>query len=468
MPKQRRVGNTRLATLWSPSARPDALMLRYTVSDDRLWDARLLRWDILGSLGHVEGLRRSGLVSARAARRLTAGLRAALVVHARGRLTITAAHEDAHSSVEDWLTRRLGDLGARLHTGRSRNDQIACDLRLYLKATLLARHAEALNLADVLLDFARRHRDALWPGYTHQRRAMPSSAGLWAAALAEGVLVSAETLPAVWARVDRSPLGSAAGYGAPLRLRREAAMRALGFGGLDQVVASTQLSRGKLEAAVLFWCVDLSHDLGRLAADVILLSAEEFGLLTIPPALSTGSSIMPQKRNPDLFELTRARAASLEGDLAAVLALKAKLTGGYHRDFQLLKEPLFRGLDRTGEMLAMLIHAVPQLGVDRERGRAALRGEALLTDEVMRRVDAGTPFRLAYREVVAEHRAGVRFAEPPLRELLRRRRSTGGLGNLALPKLRARVRAARAWNRRELARFGAAMSRLAGRRVGAR
>jgi argininosuccinate lyase len=438
-------------------------MLAYTVGEDRVWDARLLRWDVLGSLGHAEGLRASRLLSESEYAGIRSGLRAALRAVDRGELAIGPQHEDAHSAVELWLTRRRRDAGERLHTARSRNDQIACDLRLFLKDELLRLHGATLELADALLAFARQHRSALWPGYTHQRRAMPSSGGLWAAGYAEGLLDTAESLPALWARVDRSPLGSAAGYGAPLPLKREAAARALGFGGLDQVVTSVQNGRGKLEAAVLFWCAQVGHDVSRLAADAIVYSAEEFGWLVLPAELATGSSIMPHKRNPDLFELTRARAAAVDGDLAAMLQLKGKLAGGYHRDFQLLKEPLFRGLDRTGEMLAMVASAVPRLGVDRARGAAALQGGALATDEVMRRVEAGEPFRAAYRAVAAELKRGATFPAPSQRDLVARRRSIGGLGNLGLGALASRSSAARRWAARERRRFDAAMRRLAGR-----
>jgi argininosuccinate lyase len=460
MPKR----SHRPATLWSQAGTPDALMMAYTVGDDRTWDTRLLRWDVLGSLGHIEGLRASGLLSSRDHASLRRGLRQTLAAVQSGRLVIGPEHEDAHSAVEDWLTRRLGSAGARVHTGRSRNDQITVDLRLYLKDALLQLQGQVLALSDGLLAFAARYPRVLWPGYTHQRRAMPSSAALWAAGLAEGLLTSAEALPSLWARVDRSPLGSAAGYGVPLPLNREATMRALGFSALDQVVTVVQNSRGKLEAAALAWCADLGHDLSRLASDVILLSAEEFGFLVLPPDLATGSSIMPHKRNPDLFELTRARAAAVEGDLAAMLFLKGKLTGGYHRDFQLLKEPLFRGLDRTGEMLAMMAHALPRLGVDETKGRAALRGEALATDEVMRRVEGGVPFRQAYRAVAEELKQGVIFPTPTVADLVRRRRSTGNLGNIGLAALRGRVRAGRQWHRKERTRFDRAMGRLGGRR----
>jgi argininosuccinate lyase len=302
----------------------------------------------------------------------------------------------------------------------------------------------------------------LWPGYTHQRRAMPSSVGLWAGAYAEGLLDTVESLGDLWGRIDRSPLGSAAGYGVPLPLRREIVAKALGFGGLDRNVATVQGGRGKLEAAALFWCVQLGHDLGRLAQDVILYSAEEYGYLVLPEELVTGSSIMPHKRNPDLFELTRGRAAALEGDLAAVLHLRAKLTSGYHRDFQLLKEPLMRGLDRAEAILTATAEALPRVRVDRERCAAVMAGGTLATDEVMRRVEAGTPFRAAYREVAAAIRRGEAFAPPPLSRLVARRRSTGGLGDLGLSEAAARVRRARRWGRREQARFAIAMQRLVG------
>ena len=449
------------ATLWGGAA-ADPHLLALTAAEDRPWDARLLAWDILGSLGHVEGLRASGLLSARDHGRLRGGLRQALAAAAAGRLRLAPGHEDVHTAVEDWLTRRYPGLGERLHTGRSRNDQVALDLRLYLKDRLLRLHGRTLAAAEALLGLARRHSRVLWPGYTHQRRAMPSSVGLWAGAYAEALLDTAEALDAVWRQVDRSPLGSAAGYGVPLPLRREAAAAALGFGGLDRNVATVQGGRGKLEAAALFWCTQVGHDLGRLAQDVILYSAEEFGYLVLPAELATGSSIMPHKRNPDLFELTRGRAAALEGDLLAVLQIKGRLSSGYHRDFQLLKEPLMRGLDRAELMLDAMAGAVPLLRVDAGRAAAALAGGALATDEVMRRVEEGRPFRLAYREVKDALAQGERFAAPSPARLVARRRSTGGLGDLGLAEIRARLRRAAGWNARERRRFERALRRLAG------
>jgi argininosuccinate lyase len=449
-------------SLWGSGTGLDQRLLDLTAADDRPWDSRLLPWDILGSLGHIEGLRASGLLSARDHARLRQGLRRALVAAEQGGLALGAEHEDVHTAVEQWLTRRLPGLGERLHTGRSRNDQIACDLRLYLKDRILGLHTGALDLVEALLAFARAHQRVLWPGYTHQRRAMASSVGLWAGAYVEGLLDTIESLPELWTRVDRSPLGTAAGYGVPLPLRREAAAKALGFAGLDRNVATVQGGRGKLEAAVLFWCSQLGHELGRLAQDVILYSSEEFGYLALPAELATGSSIMPQKRNPDLFELTRGRAAALDGDLSAILQLKSKLSSGYHRDFQLLKEPLMRGLDRTESMLASMSAAVPLVAVNRERCAAALAGDALATDEVMRRVEEGSAFRVAYREVAAALRRGEAAASPSSTRIVARRRSTGGLGDLGLSAAATRSRKARRWNRQERGRFDRAMTTLAG------
>ncbi|MGE3614681.1 MAG: argininosuccinate lyase [Gemmatimonadales bacterium] len=451
-----------MKTLWSQATAPDELMLAYTVGEDRHWDTFLLEWDILGSIGHVEGLHASRLVSGRDRDRIRAGLRAALKAVRAGKLVIGPEHEDAHSAVETWLTARLGAAGERLHTGRSRNDQIACDLRLYLKHELLGLREMTLELAAALLLFADRHRRSLWPGYTHLRAAMPSSAGLWAAALAEGLIDTAESLDAVWRQVDRSPLGSGAGYGVPLPIKREAAARALGFGALEPSLAQVQNGRGKLEGAALFWCVQLGHDLSRLATDVILYSGDEFGLLSLPAEFATGSSIMPHKRNPDVFELTRARAAALEGDLAAVLAIRAKLTGGYHRDFQLLKEPLIRGVRRTAEMLAMMVAVVPKLAVHRERGLALLEGGVMATDRVMRLVEDGVPFRKAYRLVAAALKRGEAIPRQTPAEMMARRTSQGGLGNLGLAEARARLRTLQSRQRTEAARYQRVLARLAG------
>jgi argininosuccinate lyase len=447
-------------TLWGDGGPIDKQMLVYTVADDREVDARLIRWDILGSLGHVQGLPiRPGEL-----REWTRALRAALAAADARRLTIGDEHEDVHSAVEFWLTKRFGDVGLGIHAGRSRNDQVAVDLRLYLRDAVLTLHAQALAAAESLVRFAARHRTVLWPGYTHQRRAMPSSAGLWALAHAEGLLDSAESLDALYRRIDRSPLGSAAGYGTPLPYDRKGVARALGFAGPEASVTAVQNGRGKLEGAVLFWCSEIARDLAKLSSDVILFSAEEFGWLVLPPELATGSSIMPHKRNPDLFELTRARAAQVDGALAEVLALGRGLPSGYHRDFQFLKAPLFRGIDRTTEMLGMIASAVPRLLVDRVRGKRALSGDILATDEVFRRMTEGVPFRSAYRAVAAEVKRGAKMPDLTPAQIVAARKAVGGMGDLALGAARRRIGAARRWNGKARRKWEGALATLAGER----
>jgi len=448
--------------LWGAGDGPRRDVLRYTAGDDALWDARLVRWDILGSLGHVRGLAASGLLTASAAGRLRGALREALRAAERGAFKIEPGHEDVHTAVELWITRRLGEDGRRLHTGRSRNDQIACDLRLYLKDRLLALHDDVSGLIGALLAFAAKHRTALWPGSTHGRRAMPSSAGAWAAAFADGLLTTLTALPSVWARIDRCPLGSGAGYGVPLPLDREKTAKALGFAAVEHMPAAVQNGRGKLEAAVLSLCSEIAHEVSRLSSDAIAFSAEDTGFLAIPRALATGSSLMPHKRNPDVFELTRAKAALIDADLVAVLMLKAKLHGGYNRDVQLLKPPLMSGLERTSEIARMIAQVLPELTVDRSRGWAALDAGTLSTDEALRRAESGVPFRRAYREVAAAIARGETFPRPTPKAILARRRSTGGLGNLGLPVLRARLTRERRWARATRGRFEAALVRLGG------
>ncbi|UCF66305.1 MAG: argininosuccinate lyase, partial [Acidobacteriota bacterium] len=317
-------------TLWGGTL--EQQMDAYTVGDDRRWDRRLLTWDIVGTLGHIEGLRAAGLLSTVEHSRLEAALRRALALVRAGKLDVTETDEDVHSAIEKYLTHKLGKLGEKVHAGRSRNDQVMVDLRLFLKDRLLELTDALLDVAEQLASWAGRHREVIWPGYTHGRRAMPSTAGLWAAGYAESLLDDFVPLEAAWQLVDRSPLGSAAGYGVPLPLDRERVARKLGFAGVHGNVTAVQSSRGKLEVVVLGALWGVGYDLGKFAWDVILFSSEEYGFLQLPESLATGSSIMPHKRNPDVFELTRAKASLLEGYLVQAMAVAGKLPSGYHRD----------------------------------------------------------------------------------------------------------------------------------------
>jgi len=422
-------------TLWGGREPMDPDLESYTVGKDLELDARLLPWDILGTMAHAAGLVEIGLLSREEGRALHEALKEALREARSGAFALGPGDEDVHSALEKYLTERLGPLGRKVHAGRSRNDQVVTDLRLYFKDALLEVMGAVVSAASALVEFGRRHEDVLLPGYTHQRRAMPSSVGLWAGGFAQALRDDLPLLEAVYGLADMSPLGSAAGYGVPLPLPREKTARLLGFSSVQENVTAVQPSRGKLEAQVLQALWGPAYDLAKLSWDVILFTSEEFGFFGLPREFATGSSIMPQKRNPDLFELTRAKAAVLEGLLHQVTAVASKLPSGYHRDLQLTKGPVMEGLDLALEMLAAVEKAVPALEVDREACRRAVGGEILATDEALRRVREGTPFRDAYREVARLVEEGGEIPDPGPEAVLAARRHPGGAGDPGLESL---------------------------------
>jgi argininosuccinate lyase len=330
------------------------------------------------------------------------GLSALADEHARGAWRIELADEDGQSALERRLTERIGAAGARIHLGRSRNDQVLTAIRLYLRETVAALGSGALAVAEALDELAVREPTTALPGYTHQQQAMPSSVPLWAGGFAAELRDDAAGLSQVLRRIDKSPLGSAAGYGTPgLPIDREATRTRLGFAVVHQPVTAVQLSRGKAEAQLLFEITLLLQDLGRFAADVLLFATQEFGFVTLPEAFTTGSSIMPQKRNPDVFELIRGRSATAQACLTEALGVCAKLPSGYHRDLQLLKFPLFRGIDLALETLAILPPAIAAL----QFRRAAIRLDPAIhaAEEANRLVvTEGIPFREAYQRVAAK------------------------------------------------------------------
>ncbi len=448
-------------TLWGGKQPLDQRIDRYTAGDDRALDGRLLSWDILGSIAHVRGLESIEILDEDESLRLQDALRRALTAAARGDFIVGPGDEDVHSAVEKRLISEVGDLGRKVHTGRSRNDQVVVDLRLYVKDRLFAVEDRTLGLAGELLRLGERYEKTLLPGFTHQRRAMPSSVALWAAGFAEGLLDDLQTLDAALALVDRSPLGSAAGYGAPLALPRSKVAEELGFSGIQHAVTSVQSSRGKIETVVLQSLWTIAHDLGKLSWDVILFSSEEFALIDLPAELATGSSIMPHKRNPDIFELTRGRAGVMDGLVMQAMGVSGGLPSGYHRDLQLIKEPLMKGLDTTYEMLEMMHLAIPQLEFREATCEEKVCDELLATDEVFRRVRAGTPFRAAYTEVSEEIRDGRARFDFSAEEILATRTHEGGAGAPGLAVLQRDIDKRYARLETLRATFDAAIKRLA-------
>jgi argininosuccinate lyase len=391
-----------MTRLWDKGTPLDARVLEFTAGDDFVLDNRLVRYDVRASIAHAEMLHVQGLLSAQDLHAIRAALMAIGEEHARGDWRITLEQEDCQTAIENLLTARLGETGGRLHAGRSRNDQVLAALRLYLRDAVEELRRGATAVADALDALAQRHAEVALPGYTHMQQAMPSSVALWAQGFAAEIRDDAAGLASTQRRIGQNPLGSAAGYGTPnLNVNREETRRRLGFDVTQEPVTAVQLSRGKAEASVLFEVTLLAQDMGRLAADLLLFYTQEFAFVSLPDAFTTGSSIMPQKRNPDVFELVRGRSAVVQAALNEVLGITQKLTSGYHRDLQLIKPPLFRGIDSCLQTLGILPSALDGVRFRPENIRldsgihAAAAANALVAEE-------GIPFREAYRRVSAK------------------------------------------------------------------
>ncbi len=388
-----------MTRLWDKGAPLDERVLRYTAGDDHALDNRLVAYDVRASIAHAEMLNARGLLSSEDLGAIRDGLNAIAAEHERGEWRVLLEHEDGQTALENLLTARIGEAGKRVHLGRSRNDQVLTALRLYLRDAIDELHAGALAAAQALDELARREGDVVLPGYTHMQQAMPSSVALWAGGFATELRDDAEALAQVKRRVQKSPLGSAAGYGSPnLPIDREDTRKRLGFDAVHEPVTAVQLSRGKAESQLLFEIALVMQDVGRLASDLMLFYTQEFSFVELPDAFTTGSSIMPQKRNPDVFELIRGRTATAHACLLEVMGIVAKLPSGYQRDLQLIKVPLFRGIDLCLDTLAILPSALAGVRFRRDRIRLdpSIHAAAEANEMV---VKEGIPFREAYRRV---------------------------------------------------------------------
>jgi len=390
--------------LWDKGAPLDERVLRFTAGEDHALDNRLVEYDVRASIAHAEMLHDTGLLSRADLDAIRTGLVAIARTHARGDWSVTLSHEDGQTALETLLTERVGEAGARLHAGRSRNDQVLAALRLYLLDALESLVEGAQAAVGALEGIASEQGTIALPGYTHMQQAMPSTVALWARGFAAEIADDIVGLQQARRRIAKNPLGSAAGYGTPnLPIDRDGTRKRLGFPENHEPVTAVQLSRGKGEAEVLFQITLLTQDLGRLAADLLLFYTREFGFVQLPDAFTTGSSIMPQKRNPDVFELVRARTATAQASLVEVLGITAKLPSGYQRDLQLIKAPLFRSIDVCLESLDIMAAALPQVRFRPERIRldpdihAAAEANELVARE-------GIPFREAYRRIGAKYR----------------------------------------------------------------
>jgi len=395
-----------VSRLWEKGLPLDERVLRYTAGEDHLLDARLLKADVQGSIAHAEMLADQNLLAPEDCEAICAGLRELQATFEAGEWSIRLEDEDVHTALETRLTDLIGEAGGRVHLGRSRNDQVLTAVRLYLREATDEIAASVASLCDALGDLAATQGDIALPGTTHMQHAMPSSVAWWSEGFGEAFADAMDGLESARRRMLKNPLGSAAGYGTPgLTLDRDATTRKLGFSVTQEPVTAVQLSRGKAEAGLLFELTLLMQDLGRLATDLLLFYTQEFGYVELAPEVTTGSSIMPQKRNPDVLELVRGAAGTVQACLEECLLITAKLPSGFQRDLQRLKPPLFRAIDLTIESVDIMAYLVSTVRFRPDNIR--LGSELDAAEEAYRLVTSqGIPFRDAYRQVAARIAAG--------------------------------------------------------------
>lgn len=438
-------------------------VLSFTVGKDPVLDLELAVWDCLGTAAHVTMLSRMrvkpAILGTEERNRVVAALVEVIREARAGGFTITEADQDVHLAVERRLTERLGELGRKVHTGRSRNDQVAVDIRLHAKEQLLGLTDELADLAEALAAFGKRHAKVPMVGRTHLQPAMPSSVGLWATAYAETLLDDLLMVEAAYIYNDRCPLGSAAGYGVPIPVDRELTARLLGFAAPHHNVFHASNVRGKNEAVMLAACGQIMLSLSRLAEDLILFSMPEFGYFVLPPELCTGSSIMPQKYNPDVLELIRAKAAVVLGYGTAANTILKAMPGGYNRDLQETKELYMEGLRVTRASLRIMALMARSLEVRADRLRAGFSPGVFATDRALELVAGGMPFRDAYQHV-RSHLDELASADPDA--ALAAKTHVGGTAGLDFAFYRARVGDVRRWVRERRRHAEAAFTKLLG------
>lgn len=398
---------TVMAKLWDKGYDDDALIDKFTVGKDRELDLYLAQYDILGTMAHITMLSKVGLLPEEDLKKLLPVLAELHEDAVAGKFEIEPDVEDVHSQVELMLTRRLGDVGKKVHTGRSRNDQVLVDLKLYARAEIRKTVEKIQALFEVLQRKSEQYKDVLLPGYTHLQVAMPSSFGLWFGAYAESLTDDLRLMLAAWDITNQNPLGSAAGYGSSAPLDRTMTTRLLGFADLDYNVVYAQMGRGKTERAISFAYAAVAETVGRLAVDCCLYASQNFGFIHLPDSMTTGSSIMPHKKNPDVFELVRAHCNKIQGAPNDIRLITGNLPSGYFRDMQILKEvfiPIFQEMD---DCLDIASYAVEKMEIVKDIMSDPKYQPAFSVEEVNRLVEEeNVPFRDAYKRVGLKIMAG--------------------------------------------------------------
>jgi len=423
-----------MAKIWDKGFDINALVENFTVGNDRELDLRLAKYDIIGSMAHIKMLAKIGLLKIEEEQQLQAELQHILEEVEKGNFHLDKDAEDIHSQIESMLTAKLGEIGKKIHSGRSRNDQVLVDIKLYLKDEIRQLKNEVLQLFDLLQSLSEQHKNVLLPGYTHAQIAMPSSFGLWFGAYAETLVDDMYSLVAAWRVADQNPLGSAAGYGNSFPLDREMTTRELGFAEMNYNVIAAQMERGKTERILAQAMSNIAFTLNKLAADNCMYLSGNYGFILYPNELTTGSSIMPHKKNPDVWELIRAHSNRLQSLPNEIALMTTNMPHGYHRDYQLLKEVLFPAMETLHTLLQMAHFMLEQVSVN-EHILDDPRYDYLFTvEEVNKLVLAGMPFREAYKQVGHEVENGIYKANKEVHHT-----HAGSIGNLCTKQIREKM-----------------------------
>ena len=424
--------------LWQKGAAAHEKVDMFTVGKDREYDLVLAQYDCEASMAHAQMLGKIGLITSSEAEQLCAVLSTLKEAAEAGTFTIEDEHEDMHSKIEHVLTQELGDLGKKIHTARSRNDQVLVAMHLYLKQALKEIKTDVVALFDLLLELAEKHQKDFLPGYTHLQVAMPSSIGMWLSAYAESLVDDLYFWEAAYKMADQNPLGSAAGYGSSFPIDRELTTDLLQFDQLKVNAVAAQMSRGKLEKSTATALSSIGSSLAKLSMDICLYMGQDFDFISFPTDLTTGSSIMPHKKNPDLFELVRGKCNSLQGLPNQLALLTTNLPSGYHRELQLAKGPIIEAVQELKACLEILLFSLPKLKVRKNITDQKKYDYLFSVDTLNAEVLAGKPFRDAYRDLGNAIEAGE---YTPNRNL--QHTHLGSIGNLGLDQIKVKIDAFR-------------------------
>ncbi|MFA5084239.1 MAG: argininosuccinate lyase [Candidatus Paceibacterota bacterium] len=385
--------------LWEKGCKVNKSIGEFTAGTDYLWDQKLVKFDCLASIAHAKMLREIGILKEQEAKKLIKALGGIIELDKKGKFLIKKEQEDCHTAIENHLTKKLGSLGGKIHTGRSRNDQVLGALRLYYKEELSKCRELSREFIGSIEKFVKKYGKIRLPGYTHSRKAMPSSIRLWGGSFIDSLKDNLKLIEAAFELIDQSPLGGGAGYGVPIKIDKNYVAKILKFKKIQANSLYCQNSRGKFESTILHALTQIMFDLNKIASDLIIFSMPEFGYFELPKEFCTGSSIMPQKKNPDVLELVRAKYHVVVSYEFQIKNLTANLLSGYSRDLQLTKESTMKGLDTTEECLSVMTLVFKNMEVNGENCEKALSKDVFATERVYKLVKKGMPFREAYRKI---------------------------------------------------------------------